>query len=317
MKRSFFSSSILLYIIIFLSFCIAGFKKNNPSYPMCSCFNERVLKYQKPLVKGSDVLELQSQLKRLGFYKGKLDGIYGKHTYTAVIKFQKSCGISVDGKVGFYTRLELARTFDEPVSKKSNGTPPPGKIAILIEIDKLRLTVLSNGKPYKQFPVAVGKFKTPTPIGNWKIIQKAKWGEGFGSRWMQMNVPWGVYGIHGTNKPWSIGNFASAGCVRMFNSHVEQLYSWVKIGTPVVITGGPYGPFMYGRKTLVKGDRGSDVLEVQKRLKGYGYYDGKMDGIFGWKMEKAVKDLQKDNGMKITGQVTGEVYNKLGIIRFE
>ena len=46
------------------------------------------------------------------------------------------------------------------------------------------------------------------------------WGGGFGTRWLGLNVPWGIYGIHGTNQPWSIGTQASAGCIRMFNRHV-------------------------------------------------------------------------------------------------
>jgi len=53
----------------------------------------------------------------------------------------------------------------------------------------------------KSFPVAVGTFDTPTPIGLFTITEKSSWGEGFGARWMRLSVPWGIYGIHGTNKP--------------------------------------------------------------------------------------------------------------------
>lgn len=52
-----------------------------------------------------------------------------------------------------------------------------------------------------------------------------------------MNVKWGNYGIHGTNKPWSIGQRQSGGCIRMLNKDVIDLYSRVDVGTPVKIIG--------------------------------------------------------------------------------
>ena len=54
---------------------------------------------------------------------------------------------------------------------------------------------------------------------------------------MGLDVPWGGYGIHGTNRPWSIGTYASLGCVRMFNEDIEELFEIVAPGTRVVITG--------------------------------------------------------------------------------
>ena len=46
------------------------------------------------------------------------------------------------------------------------------------------------------------------------------------------------YGIHGTNEPDSIGEYASAGCVRLSNSSAEEVYEKVPIGTPVRIIRG-------------------------------------------------------------------------------
>ncbi len=43
------------------------------------------------------------------------------------------------------------------------------------------------------------------------------------------------YGIHGTNRPESIGTAASSGCFRMHNADVIDLYSRVSLGTPVVV----------------------------------------------------------------------------------
>lgn len=43
------------------------------------------------------------------------------------------------------------------------------------------------------------------------------------------------YAIHGTNRPDSIGKFASYGCIRMFNHDIVDLYERVRVGTPVVV----------------------------------------------------------------------------------
>jgi len=42
--------------------------------------------------------------------------------------------------------------------------------------------------------------------------------------------------IHGTNRPSSIGTFASYGCIRMLNEDILDLYDQVSVGTPVVAT---------------------------------------------------------------------------------
>ena len=45
----------------------------------------------------------------------------------------------------------------------------------------------------------------------------------------------GEYAIHGTNKPSSIGTFASYGCIRMYNQDIVDLFDRVNVGTPVVV----------------------------------------------------------------------------------
>ena len=46
----------------------------------------------------------------------------------------------------------------------------------------------------------------------------------------------GEYAIHGTNRPGSIGTYASYGCIRMFNHDIADLFERVGVGTPVVVT---------------------------------------------------------------------------------
>lgn len=116
--------------------------------------------------------------------------------------------------------------------------PEGEKYYIIINTYQRTLTLYKDGKPYKRYPVAIGKPTTRSPVGEWAIIGKSKdWGGGFGTRWLGLNVPWGIYGIHGTNKPGSIGRAASHGCIRMFNRDVEELYDIVPVKTRVKIIG--------------------------------------------------------------------------------
>ncbi|MBV9078416.1 MAG: L,D-transpeptidase [Methylobacteriaceae bacterium] len=42
--------------------------------------------------------------------------------------------------------------------------------------------------------------------------------------------------IHGTNRPRSVGTFASYGCIRMYNQDILDLFERVRVGTPVLVT---------------------------------------------------------------------------------
>jgi len=46
----------------------------------------------------------------------------------------------------------------------------------------------------------------------------------------------GQYAIHGTNRPDSIGKFASYGCIRMYNQDIVDLFERVDVGAEVVVT---------------------------------------------------------------------------------
>lgn len=192
--------------------------------------------------------------------------------------------------------------------------PDYENVRILIDVDEKTLYLLDGNKLIKKYTVATGKLSTPTPLGRWKIINKARWGGGFGSRWMQIDVPWGTYGIHGTNQPSSIGYNASHGCIRMLNKDVEDLYMYVKYGTPVAIYGGLYGSFGNGARNLKPGDKGMDVVEVQRRLQMFGYYNGSIDGVYGPGMERAVNSFQKDKGLPVNRVIYYETYRAMGIL---
>ncbi|WP_434304054.1 L,D-transpeptidase [Clostridium botulinum] len=107
---------------------------------------------------------------------------------------------------------------------------------IVINAKAHTLTLFRDNNVYKTYKVAVGKPSTPTPKGTFKIINRAiNPGGPFGARWLGLNIPYGDYGIHGTNNPSSIGKSVSNGCIRMFNNQVIELSNLVPIGTTVTI----------------------------------------------------------------------------------
>lgn len=110
---------------------------------------------------------------------------------------------------------------------------------ILINLASRRLSFFEGSRPVKTYPVGVGKPSTPTPTGNYSVIEKIiNPGGALGTRWMGLSIPGGRYGIHGTNNPSSIGGYVSNGCIRMHNKDVEELFPRVEIGTPVEIVSG-------------------------------------------------------------------------------
>jgi len=62
-----------------------------------------------PLMRGDDVATLQSRLTEMGFDCGRVDGIYGPRSESAVKEFQRSAGLVIDGKCGPETIIGLLR----------------------------------------------------------------------------------------------------------------------------------------------------------------------------------------------------------------
>lgn len=210
------------------------------------------------------------------------------------------------GLIGFeyMDEKELAAIDNQP------ATRPAGSLNIVINVARRNLEVYNDNQLYKTYRIAVGKSETPTPIGEWNVVWKDyNWGTGFGTRWMGLNVPWGIYGIHGTNKPWSIGQFASHGCIRMRNKDVEELFEWIPIGTPVRIEGRK----IRVQRVLKYQTAGADVVLIQMKLKELGYLNARADGIYGNVTAEAVKAFQNDQGLEVTGVVDKVFVEKLGI----
>ena len=121
------------------------------------------------------------------------------------------------------------------------------KFNVLVDKSQNTLILKLNDEIMKTYAVATG-LNNSTPFGTFKIINKLAnptWYKAgavvpsgspeniLGTRWLGFDLA--GYGIHGTTEPGSIGRQSTAGCIRMLNPDVEELYSLLSAGTEVTI----------------------------------------------------------------------------------
>ena len=120
---------------------------------------------------------------------------------------------------------------------------------VLISIPDRKLAVIENGNIIATFPVAVGAAASPSPTGDFQIVNRVAnptyyrpgtvipsgKGNPVGTRWVGLSQK--GYGIHGTNAPRSVGHAASHGCIRLRNRDIEKLFTMVRVGDVVQIRG--------------------------------------------------------------------------------
>jgi len=119
---------------------------------------------------------------------------------------------------------------------------------IEVNLATYELTVRRDGEVEIAAPVAIGQGGTPTPIGDFYLIEllqppqpNGPYGSyayglsGYSDVLENFNGGQGVIGIHGTNRPDLLGGPASHGCIRIHNDTIELMASILPLGTPVSI----------------------------------------------------------------------------------
>jgi lipoprotein-anchoring transpeptidase ErfK/SrfK len=153
--------------------------------------------------------------------------------------------------------LVLVLAITVPCLAQSSSSQNPSKASVaqrprrlvLVSIADRRLAVIEDGNVLADFPVAVGAAVSPSPTGDFEIVNRvtnpAYYHDGLmteasenspvGTRWIGLNLK--GFGIHGTNAPRSIGRAASHGCIRLRNRDVERLFAMLRVGDAVSIRG--------------------------------------------------------------------------------
>lgn len=214
-------------------------------------------------------------------------------------------------------QINSDRIYEEKLESRELSAPGQPVYSIFIDIEVKTLYLLENGVCIKRYAIASGKSGLPSPLGSWTVVEKGDWGEGFGGSWLGLDVPWGIYGIHGTLRDDSIGSAASHGCIRMLSWDAADLYKHVPLGTKVAIVNGLYGPFGRGFDEIVAGDRGADVLAIQYRLRQLGYYKGELDGIYEEGLKDALHRFQRGHKLPADNTVDRKTWEAMGFGEFE
>lgn len=107
----FFIIEILLISLLSSIFIYKAYKNNTESVETLSKYGSR----------GSEVTQIQTKLKRWGYYSGSIDGIYGNQTVNAVKYFQRKNGLTVDGIAGPATLKAMGITSSSSSSSSSSN----------------------------------------------------------------------------------------------------------------------------------------------------------------------------------------------------
>lgn len=168
-------------------------------------------------------------------------------------RFQALSNLSVTGKLDGMTN-KVVHNPNMVVQDVILNQPTSGDWIVVNKTTRI-LTYYSGKTPVYKFPVTVGTSDTPTPSAKAKIANMHKnpaWGgmsgkyspalpddpkNPLGERWMGLSIPGASgYGIHGNIKPHQLGQYASNGCIRMFNYDIEQfVFPRARVGMPVWI----------------------------------------------------------------------------------
>ena len=101
--------------------------------------------------RGNEVTQIQTKLKRWGYYKGNVDGIYGSQTVEAVKYFQRKNGLTVDGIAGPNTLKAMG------IYNSSSGSSSSSNVSNSNNLNLLSRLIYgeARGEPYTG-QVAVG-----------------------------------------------------------------------------------------------------------------------------------------------------------------
>ena len=131
----------IILIVLLLLFTIAGivtFFAIDNSVEALSKYGSR----------GDEVTQIQTKLKRWGYYNGNIDGIYGTQTVNAVKYFQRKNGLTQDGIAGPATLKAMGITSSSSSSSNATNSSNVNLLSRLIYAE-------SRGEPYSG-QVAVG-----------------------------------------------------------------------------------------------------------------------------------------------------------------
>ena len=210
---------------------------------------------------GSAVKDLQTKLKKLGFYNAYVDGSYGDTTVAAVKAFQKKYNLTADGVAGSETLKKLDSAYKNADSDKDDGSLRKGATGSAVKDLQTKLKKLGFYNAY------VDGSYGDTTVAAVKAFQKK-------------------YNL-------TADGVAGSETLKKLDTAYKNADSDKDDGS------------------LRKGVTGSAVKDLQTKLKKLGFYNASIDGDYGDTTVAAVKAFQKKYNLTADGVAGSETLKKL------
>ena len=212
---------------------------------------------------GSAVKDLQTKLKKLGYYSGTVDSTFGSGTYAAVKAFQKKYNLTADGVAGSETLKKLDSAYKNADSDKDDDSLRKG----------------STGSAVKDLQTKLKK------LGFYNASIDGDYGDTT------------VAAVKAFQKKYNLTADGVAG-----SETLKKLDSAYKNADSNTSTDDD---------SLRKGATGTAVKTLQTNLKKLGFYTAYVDGSFGATTERAVKAFQKKYGLTADGVAGSATLKKI------
>ena len=210
---------------------------------------------------GSAVKDLQTKLKKLGFYNAYVDGSYGDTTVAAVKAFQKKYNLTADGVAGSETLKKLDSAYKNADSDKDDGSLRKGATGSAVKDLQTKLKKLGF------YNASIDGDYGDTTVAAVKAFQKK-------------------YNL-------TADGVAGSETLKKLDSAYKNADSDKDDGS------------------LRKGATGSAVKDLQTKLKKLGFYNASIDGDYGDTTVAAVKAFQKKYNLTADGVAGSETLKKL------
>ena len=212
---------------------------------------------------GSAVKDLQTKLKKLGYYDGTVDSTFGSGTYAAVRAFQKKYNLTADGVAGSETLKKLDSAYKNADSDKDDDSLRKGATGSAVKNLQTKLKKLGF------YNASIDGDYGDTTVAAVKAFQK------------KYNLT--ADGVAGSET-------------------LKKLDSAYKNADSNTSTDDD---------SLRKGATGTAVKTLQTNLKKLGFYTAYVDGSFGATTESAVKAFQKKYGLTADGVAGSATLKKI------
>ena len=212
---------------------------------------------------GSAVKDLQTKLKKLGYYDGTVDSTFGSGTYAAVKAFQKKYNLTADGVAGSETLKKLDSAYKNADSDKDDGSLRKGATGSAVKDLQTKLKKLGF------YNASIDGDYGDTTVAAVKAFQK------------KYNLT--ADGVAGSET-------------------LKKLDTAYKNADSNASTDDD---------SLRKGATGTAVKTLQTNLKKLGFYTAYVDGSFGSTTESAVKAFQKKYGLTADGVAGSATLKKI------